>query len=117
MATAPANRRAIDILIDAANLKPMRKVIELNDGTMFEFWHTPLTASERAKVAKDSPNDEPGEFVLQLLVAKATDENGEKLFNSGDIGALKRRVREEDLQKLELSILTNEKDQHYSPKP
>ena len=94
----------------------MRKVVELNDGSVLEFWHTPLTAAERAKVNKEVSGDEPGEFIMQLLVRKATNESGERLFNAGHIAALRREVREEDLQKLQLSILNNEKDQYYDPK-
>jgi hypothetical protein len=108
---------AIDILRNAANLKPMRKMVELNNGSVLEFWHTPLTAAERAKVNKEVASDEPGEFIMQLLIAKATNESGEKLFSRGHIASLRREVREEDLQKLQISILNNEKDQYYDPKP
>jgi hypothetical protein len=114
--TSNQHLTAIDILRNAANLKPMRKVVELNDGSVLEFWHTPLTAAERAKVTKET-SDEPGDFIMQLLIRKATNESGERLFNPGHIATLRREVREEDLQKLQLSILNNEKDQYYDPKP
>ena len=42
---------------------------------------------------------------MQLLIAKALDENGDKLFKPGDIPVLKREVEDEDLQKIILCVL------------
>ena len=35
--------RAIDRLKKAANLEPVKKTVELSDGTEFEVWVAPLT--------------------------------------------------------------------------
>jgi hypothetical protein len=37
------------------------------------------------------------------LLTKAQDENGEKLFQAGEIDVLKNEVRDSDLQKLNVS--------------
>lgn len=112
MASTPASSsmRPIDRLKRAANLVRMRKVIILNNGDEFEFFHTPLTAAERERATKDAKTDDTNAFVLQLLVNKALDENGQRMFTAGDISELKHAVRDEDLQKLELAILNNEVD-------
>jgi hypothetical protein len=100
--------RAIDRLKAAARLERVKKCITLNDGTEFEFWCKPLVAAEREQAQKDAGTNETNAFILQLLVNKCTDENGTKLFTIADIPDLKREVREEDLQKIELAMLNPE---------
>lgn len=97
--------RAIDRLRKAANFEPIRQEVFLSNGDEFVFYVTPLTAAEREKAQKDAKNDSANDFAMQLLIAKAQDENGERLFKSGDIPALKREVIDEDLQKLILCVL------------
>lgn len=108
--SASSGMRAIDRLKRAANLVPMRKLVILNNGDEFEFYHTPLTAAERERATKDAKSDDTNAFVLQLLVNKALDKNGQRMFTPGDVSELKHAVRDEDLQKLELAILNNEVD-------
>ena len=114
MANAPAQAtgpiRAIDRLRKAANFEPIKQEVSLSNGDEFIFYVTPLTAAEREKAQKDSRGDNAGDFAMQLLVAKALDENGEKLFRSGDIPVLKREIFDEDLQKLILCALRPNND-------
>ena len=102
--------RAIDRLKAAANLKPMKKVIPLSDGTDFVLYHAPLTMAERERAQKDAKSDDAGAFALQLIVNCAKDENGERMFTVADIPELKREVRDEDVQKIIGAILSNEAD-------
>jgi hypothetical protein len=44
--------RAIDRLKKAANLEPVKKTVELSDGTEFEMWVAPLTMAERERAQK-----------------------------------------------------------------
>jgi hypothetical protein len=107
MATTPSASgpiRAIDVLRKAANFEPIKQEITLGDGTEFVFYVSPLNASEREKAQKDGGADSNG-FAMQLLVQKALDENGERMFKAGDIPALKREVEDEDLQKMILCVL------------
>ena len=53
-------------------------------------------------------SDDAGAFALQLLIAKALDENGKKLFAPGEVDILKNEVKDKDLQTLMLAILTDE---------
>lgn len=110
MATTPSSApsapmRAIDRLRKAANFEPIKQVVELVDGSEFVFWCKPLVAAEREKAQKDAKSDSANDFAMQLLVAKAEDENGERLFKPGDIPVLKREIFDEDLQKLILCVL------------
>ena len=104
----PSPLRAIDRLRKAANLEPAKKVVTLSDGTDFEMWVTPLTAAERERAQRQAKSDDANAFALQLLLAKALDENGAKLFNAGEIDVLKNEVKDKDLQALMLAVLTDD---------
>ena len=103
--------RAIERLKKAANLVPSRKDVELNNGTTFTFWCRPLTMAERDKAQRTAKGDDANAFALQLLVDKALDEGGQRLFQSSDLVELKHEVRDEDLQKLMLAVLTSAEDE------
>lgn len=104
----PVPARAIDRLRKAANLEPTKKVVELSDGTEFEMWVTPLTMAERERAQKQAKSDDAGAFALQLLITKALDESGAKLFNAGEVDVLKNEVKDKDLQSLMLAIITDD---------
>lgn len=100
--------RAIDRLRKAANLEPIKKQVELSDGSTFEMWVAPLTMAERERAQKQAKSDDANAFALQLLIAKALDENGTKLFSAGEVDVLKNEVKDKDLQALMLAILTDD---------
>ncbi len=100
--------RAIDRLRKAANLEPVKKEVELSDGSTFEMWVAPLTMAERERAQKQAKSDDANAFALQLLIAKALDENGTKLFSAGELDVLKNEVKDKDLQALMLAILTDD---------
>ena len=56
--------RAIDRLKKAANLDPVKKEVELSDGTVFEMWVTPLTMAEREKAQRRAKSDDANAFAL-----------------------------------------------------
>ena len=103
--------RAIDRLRKAANLKPTRRVVTLNNGDEFEFWSTPLTMAQREKANREAKSDDINQFALQLLLTKATDESGSRLFSPGELAVLKNEVRDEDLQQLMLAVIQTPDDQ------
>ena len=106
---------ALERLKKAANLKPVKKTVVLSDGTEFEFWRTPLTMAERERAQKGS-NDDANLFALQLLILKAQDGNGNKLFAAGQIAELKHDVRDADLQALMLAVLSEDSEEPVDPK-
>ena len=103
--------RAIDKLKKAANLKPAKKEVVLNNGEEFEFWSTPLTMAQRERANRDAKSDDINQFALQLLLTKAQDENGSRLFGPGDLADLKNAVRDEDLQKLMLAVIQDQDEE------
>lgn len=106
----PGSIRAIDRLRKAANLEPTKKSIELSDGSTFELWSTPLTMAERERAQRQAKSDDAGAFALQLLITKALDDTGKKLFSPGEIDVLKNEVKDKDLQALMLAILSEDEN-------
>jgi hypothetical protein len=106
----PAALRAIDRLRKAANMEPIKREVELSDGSIFDLWFTPLTMAERERAQRQAKSDDATAFALQLLINKATDENGQKLFKPGEIDVLKNEVKDKDLQALMLAILSEDSD-------
>ena len=80
----------------------------LSDGTEFVFYRSPLTMAERERAQKDAASDDVNAFALQLLVQKATDENGQRIFAAGEIAELKNEVRDADLQSLMLAVISED---------
>ena len=111
-----SNLRAIDRLRKAANLEPVKKEVELSDGTIIEMYVTPLTMAERERAQRNAKSDDANAFALQLLLAKAQDANGQKLFSAGEIDVLKNEVKDKDLQALMLGVLTDDEAAEMDPK-
>lgn len=112
----PVPVRAIDRLRKAANLEPVKKVVELSDGSEFEMWVTPLTMAERERAQRQAKSDDAGAFALQLLISKAMDDSGKKLFSPGEVDVLKNEVKDKDLQSLMLAILSEDNADEMDPK-
>jgi hypothetical protein len=98
---------ALERLKKAANLVPIKKSVILSDGSEFEFWHTNLTMAERERAAKAAKgtNESMG---VQLLVAKALDESGNRMFLPGQIAELKNEVRSSDLEQIILALIQDD---------
>ena len=105
-----SNLSALDRLRKAANLEPIKKEVTLSDGSTFEMYVTPLTMAERERAQKQARSDDANAFALQLLLAKAQDSNGRKLFSAGEIDVLKNEVKDSDLQSLMLAVINAEED-------
>ena len=104
--TSPA-MQAIDRLKRAANLTLMKKEVTLSNGEVFEFWHKPLVAAEREKAQKNAKSGDATAYAMQLLIMKACDETGQKLFQPGHAAELKHEVRDSDLQALMLAVIND----------
>jgi hypothetical protein len=113
---ATAQIRALDRLKKAANLTPVKKTVQLSDGSQFEFYRTPLTMAERERAQKASSTDDANAFALQLLIQKAMDENGQRIFAAGEIAELKNEVRDADLQTLMLAAISEDSSDEVDTK-
>ena len=72
--------------------------------------------AERERAQKQAKSDDVSAFALQLLISKAKDENGKKLFSAGEVDILKNEVKDKDLQSLMLAILDDGEEEPIDPK-
>lgn len=97
-----------------------QKQVELPDDSTFDFWMTPLTIAERQRAQKQSKTDDAIDFALQLLISKATDENGAKLFAPGTVAEIRNDLPASVIDALLLELLdsgeSKEEDEEDSPK-
>ena len=68
------------------------------------YWH-PLTISERESIQKKSMSEDANEFALQLMIEKALDKDGARLFQDGDKASLRREVEAVILQEIQLAMI------------
>lgn len=73
-------------------MKPIKRVVELPDGSEFEFYMTPLTLAERAKAQKAAKSDDGTDFALHLLIQKARNGNNQPLFAAGEIADMRNTL-------------------------
>ena len=106
---------AIERLRKSANLKPTKRTIVLNDGTEFSFWSSPLTMAQRERAQQNAKSDDINQIAIQMLVSKATDENGSRMFGPGDVAVLKNEIRDDDLQKLMIAIISEDDAEEEGP--
>ena len=104
MASPKAKLSPLDRLKKASNLTPVKKTVELSDGTDFEFWCTPLTMAEREQAMKGTNND-MNAFALRLFIAKALFEDGRRMFAAGQIDEMRHEVTAEIMDKVMMAIL------------
>ena len=116
MTVSKSRLTPLEKLKKAANLQPIKREVELTNGEIFEFWSTPLTIAERERAQKGT-KDDLNAFALQLLIQKATDENGQRMFAAGHISELKNECRDADLQALMLAVITEPEYEEIDTNP
>ena len=94
-----ADKRAIDKLKEAFCIdNRSRYIIKKEDLVILEIYWKPLTIADREAIYKtlvgmNKANDtESLEYALQVIMNKAEDENGNKLFSEGDRASLRREI-------------------------
>ena len=86
------------------------EVVKNGQPVLTVYWH-PLTISERESINKKSGNsDDANDFALALMIEKALDSAGARLFQDGDKVALRREVEAAVLQEIQLAMLESGTD-------
>ena len=81
---------------------------ELKEGdvTVLEIYWNPLTIAEREMiVAKSGDSGTNDDFALNLMITKALDKDGKRLFQDGHKASLRREVNAATLQDIQLAML------------
>tara|TARA_R100000455_G_scaffold7633_1_gene3124 strand:- start:861 stop:1226 length:366 start_codon:yes stop_codon:yes gene_type:complete len=91
--------RAIDKLKQAFSVEERSSYsVFKGDELVLKIFWTPLTIADRdtinsTLIAMNKGQDEGSlDFALQVIVTKAEDESGVKMFSSGDLPALRREI-------------------------
>ena len=98
--------RAVDLLKNRFGVSQLYKHdVKQDDEIIFTvFWH-PLTIAERESIQKKSGSEDANNYALQLMIEKALDEDGNRLFQDGDKASLRREVEANILQEIQLAMI------------
>ena len=73
------------------------------------YWH-PLTIAEREAIQKKSNSDDVNDYALQMMIEKALDEDGKRIFQDGDKASLRREVSATILEEIQLAMVNSGAD-------
>jgi hypothetical protein len=100
--------RAAEVLRNKFGISQLYKH-EVKDGdevVLEVYWH-PLTIAERESIQKKSNSDDANDFALSMMIEKALDADGKRLFQDGEKAALKIAVDASVLQEIQLAMLSS----------
>ena len=100
--------RAIDLLRNSFGVSQLYQYDVKKDGKVIftVYWH-PLTIAERESIQKKSNVDDVNDYALALMITKALDKNGDKLFQDGDKASLRREINAGVLQDIQMAMMTS----------
>ena len=98
--------RAIELLRNSFGVSQLYQhdVIKNDTIILSVYWH-PLTIAERESIQKKSISEDANEFALNLMIEKALDKDGVRLFQDGDKASLRREVEANILQEIQLAMI------------
>ena len=103
--------RAVDLLRNKFGISQLYKhdVIK-NDEVIFSvYWH-PLTIAERESIQKKTGTEDTNDFALQMMIEKALDVDGKRIFQDGDKASLRREVEASILEEIQLAMVNSGAD-------
>ena len=100
--------RATELLRNKFGVSQLYKhAVEVDGEVVLEvYWH-PLTISERESIQKKTDSDDAGDFALNMMMQKALDADGKRLFQDGEKAVLKNAVEASVLQDIPLAMLSS----------
>ena len=99
--------RAVDLLKNNFGVSQLYKHdVKQDDEIIFTvYWH-PLTIAEREAIQKKSNSDDLNDYALQMMIEKALDKEGARLFQDGDKASLRREVSASILEEIQIAMIT-----------
>ena len=100
--------RAVELLRNRFGVSQLYKHAVEQDGEVVleVYWH-PLTIAEREAIQKTADSEDSGDFALSMMIRKALDADGKRLFQDGEKAALKNAVDASVLQEIQLAMLSS----------
>ena len=98
--------RAIELLKNSFGVSQLYQHDVIKDGKIIfsVYWH-PLTIAEREAISKKTGTDDTNDYALQMMIEKALDKDGVRLFQDGDKASLRREVEAVILQEIQLAMI------------
>ena len=98
--------RAVDLLKNKFGVSQLYKhdVIQ-NDEVIFSVYWNPLTIAQRESIQKKTGTDDNADYALQLMIEKAKDKDGVRLFQDGDKASLRREIEASILEEIQLAMI------------
>ena len=102
--------RAVDLLKNKFGVSQLYKhdVKQDDEIILSVYWH-PLTIAEREAIQKKS-SDDVNDYALQMMIEKALDEDGKRIFQDGDKASLRREVSATILEEIQLAMVNSGAD-------
>ena len=102
--------RAVDLLKNKFGISQLYKhdVKENGEIILTIYWH-PLTIAEREAIQKKSSQD-INDYALQMMIEKALDVDGKRIFQDGDKASLRREVNVTILEEIQLAMINSGAD-------
>ena len=98
--------RAVELLKNSFGVSQLYQHDVVKNGAIVlsVYWH-PLTIAERESISKKSNANDTNDFALALMIEKALDKDGNRLFQDGDKASLRREVEANILQEIQLAMI------------
>ena len=99
--------RAVDLLKNKFGVSQLYKhdVKQDDEIILTVYWH-PLTIAEREAIQKKTGTDDTNDYALQMMIEKALDKDGVRIFQDGDKASLRREVSASILEDIQIAMIT-----------
>ena len=99
--------RAVDLLKNKFGVSQLYKhdVKQDDEIILTVYWH-PLTIAERESIQKKTGTDDTNDYALQMMIEKALDKDGARLFQDGDKASLRREISASILEEIQIAMIT-----------
>ena len=99
--------RAVDLLKNRFGVSQLYKhdIKQDDEIILTVYWH-PLTIAERESIIKKSGTEDNNDYALQMMIEKALDEDGKRIFQDGDKASLRREVSATILEEIQLAMIS-----------
>ena len=97
--------RAVDLLKNRFGVSQLYKHdIKQDDEIILTIYSHPLPIAEREAIQKKS-SDDVNDYALQMMIEKALDVDGKKIFQDGDKASLRREVEVSILEEIQIAMI------------
>ena len=99
--------RAVDLLKNKFGVSQLYKhdVKQDDEVILTVYWH-PLTIAEREAIQKKTGTDDTNDYALQMMIEKALDKEGNRIFQDGDKASLRREISASILEEIQIAMIT-----------